>query len=302
METKEIKIGKLALEFFTKKIQSTEESIKFDEEMLLELQDETYSKLTFGARFPILTKTVEGLENRYYVKPVSGYYITNYWIEKQEKKLEVFIDIQSKRFNAQKELSTAIKELGIDLGKLVAKTAIFVNPETVEALKKDNLTRYKINEPIWRPNCKRKTTGLKGFDNETNLYLDDNTMANQSIKTALGFKANEFYNYEVCHIWPKSCYDIRYHTCITNIVLIPRAIASLTDFNLEIEKLLQYRAFDLYNWVPKKYGEKNSEHDTQVSPKEPIQPASYDVKDWKHPFPCNETIINSINRRQTIKI
>ncbi|HWQ55093.1 MAG TPA: hypothetical protein VN442_15505 [Bryobacteraceae bacterium] len=47
-----------------------------------------------------------------------------------------------------------------------------------------------------------------------------------------GYKG--FQNCAVCHIWPNSCYDERYHTCVANLVLLPSALASLTDFDPQV--------------------------------------------------------------------
>jgi hypothetical protein len=56
--------------------------------------------------------------------------------------------------------------------------------------------------------------------------------------------------FECCHVWPKTCDDARYHTVIANLVLIPAALASLTDYDGGVQAALQYRAFELYNWHP----------------------------------------------------
>ena len=56
--------------------------------------------------------------------------------------------------------------------------------------------------------------------------------------------------FECCHIWPRTCYDPRYHTAIANLVLLPRVLAGLTDHDPSIQRAIQYRAFELYRWYP----------------------------------------------------
>lgn len=83
------------------------------------------------------------------------------------------------------------------------------------------------------------------------IRLDDNSYANVALKRALGLHRLQLEGFEACHIWPRTCYDQRFHTVIANLVLLPRALAGLTDHDLEIQASLQYRAFELYGWFPK---------------------------------------------------
>ncbi len=182
-------------------------------------------------------------------------------------------------------------ETEIDLGKLIAKTALFASKETTDALYDAN----NNGEYTWYKNYRRKESGIgkKGFG-EGGIYLDDNTYANIGIKKALGYDPKEFYEYEVCHIWHKSCYDVRYHTSIVNLVLLPRSIAALSDFNIDIIKLLQYHAYKLYNWYPKTY----KVDGIDFEPKEPIRPINYNIYEWREPLPFNEKIKRYITRRR----
>jgi hypothetical protein len=101
--------------------------------------------------------------------------------------------------------------------------------------------------------------------------LDDNSYANGLIKRSLGLDRSEVVGFECCHVWPNSCYDTRYHTVIANLVLIPAALASLTDYELEVQAALQYRAFKLYRWHP---NEKPA----------PVEPVRY-PENWREPQP-----------------
>lgn len=133
-------------------------------------------------------------------------------------------------------LSEAAKTLNIDLCKLVACTAYWApNKEDVVSAK--------------NPGIRRKSKGeLRGKSADGGRF-DDNTYANKALKSALSH-VGKFTNFEVCHIWPKTCYDVRYHTVLANLVLLPRALASLTDHNDDINKCLKYRSYELYKWYP----------------------------------------------------
>ena len=88
----------------------------------------------------------------------------------------------------------------------------------------------------------------------SNVIYDDNTMAQVAIKNAVKLslphlKCVDFKDYMACHIWDKTCYDSRFHTSVFNLVLVPKAIAGLTDFNDAVKEMLQYesaRRFGVY--------------------------------------------------------
>lgn len=100
------------------------------------------------------------------------------------------------------------------------------------------------------PNVRRARRGETRGQIIDGIRLDDNTFANLAIKRALGLRRAEVVGFETCHIWPRTCYDPRYHTALANLVLLPRALAGLSDHDIEIQKSLQYRAYELYAWYP----------------------------------------------------
>jgi hypothetical protein len=69
----------------------------------------------------------------------------------------------------------------------------------------------------------------------------------------LGIHRTKLIGFECCHIWPNTCYDVRYHTVIANLVLLPRALAGLTDHDPQVQAALQYRSFELYRWHPEEW-------------------------------------------------
>ena len=150
-----------------------------------------------------------------------------------------------KSFNALQLLEDACAKHLIRLDVLVAETALWASPET---------HRHQLHvhgSAAVFPKIRRARLGQgekRGVKNKEGL--DDNSYANVVIKRALGMHRKSIVGFECCHIWPNSCYDTRYHTAIANLVLIPRALASLTDHNPEIQTALQYRAYELYGWHP----------------------------------------------------
>jgi hypothetical protein len=116
------------------------------------------------------------------------------------------------------------------------------------------------------------------------VILDDNTYANYAIKQAIGCSRNNLIGFEACHIWPGTCYDERYHTLVANLVLLPRALACLTDHYDPVGKVLQYRAFELYGWHPE-----NRE--------QPTRPLVGYPDTWREPQPFSSAVAIAVTRR-----
>ena len=161
--------------------------------------------------------------------------------------------------NAEEYLNRALALLDPNtLPLLVARTALWADFE------QDHLLVIRANEeskkykgsPAKYPYVKRKASKEnRGWKEPKTLYLDDNSYPNTQMKKALMKRLNRIpQGYETCHIWEKSCYDTRYHTCFANLVLLPRAIASLSDHYDLIRDILKYRAYELFKFVPE--GEK----------------------------------------------
>lgn len=118
---------------------------------------------------------------------------------------------------------------------LIAEESIWVNPA-------------KMPKTAVYPDKRRGKPADKGKVID-GIKIDDNTYANKAIKNTIS-KDIDFLNYQVCHIWPGTTYDERYHTHLANLVLIPRVIAGLSDFCPAIIDVLKYRAWELYGWYP----------------------------------------------------
>ena len=158
------------------------------------------------------------------------------------------------KIEAQELLDAALEKHEIHLSLLIAETAIWASPELHrQAMTKNGCPA--TNPKIRRARGKNEVKGGKA----NGIRFDDNTYANRTIKFAIS-DPTDFVGFEACHIWPKTCYDERYHTAIANLVLLPRALAGLTDHNAEVEKALQYHAYEIYNWWPE--GESQPERPT----------------------------------------
>ncbi len=122
------------------------------------------------------------------------------------------------------------------------------------------------------PNIRRKKANEKrGVDPENpDIRLDDNSYPNRQMKE-MGKDAYhcDFKGYTVCHVWEGTCYNEKYHTCFANLVLLPAALSSFTDFNQEIQSILKYRSYELYHWLP----------DGEEAPTKP----RYYPEDWINP-------------------
>ena len=160
---------------------------------------------------------------------------------KREKNGKIGEIKKIEEISAEKELENALKSKERKLlAELIAKTAIFATAEDFEEDKR------QAKHPHIRRKHAHEKRGWKGDE-----YLDDNTYPNAQMK-AMGAKRYNLAprSYTTCHIWEQTCYDTRCHTCIANLVLLPSAIASLSDFDKQIQDILKFRAWELFKWSP----------------------------------------------------
>lgn len=137
----------------------------------------------------------------------------------------------------------------------IAKNALFCTVEIANDVRSGKLGDGANDFYSWF-NCKFQRKGIgqeKGNTLDINgntVTLDDNTKANLAIKYAilaglpkwLSLSYRDFEDYMACHVWDKTCYNNKYHTSVFNIVLLPKSIGGLTDYNKQVKKLLQYEA------------------------------------------------------------
>lgn len=140
--------------------------------------------------------------------------------------------------------AVASQKLNIDFAALIAQCAIWAPVEAHEACHDGHGTYASV------PNCRRKRH-FEPRGEVDGIIFDDNSRPNSKMKTmAKNYYGIILKDFTVCHVWPDTCYDVRYHTCFANLVYIPAAIHSLTDYDAHVEACLKYRAYELYGWKP----------------------------------------------------
>ena len=158
------------------------------------------------------------------------------------------------------------------LAQLIAKTAIFADLDVVNQVIKGRIGRQ---ENIDKGNSYASWDRMSSIRNikykrqvNNGLYCDDNTRANHAIKRAVlqsmewGKYADIAYfrGFEACHIYDL-VQDPRFYTSVMNLVLVPRALAALTDHNSYVQAVLKRRVYELFKFtaagpipaVPKNY-------------------------------------------------
>lgn len=180
---------------------------------------------------------------------------------------------------ASELLTEAAVRHGIQLEVLVAETGLWANPEVHL-----RVARAPGGPPFF-PNRRRYRAGQGEARGQKIgcVVLDDNSYANIAIKRAIGVPRSEVIGFEACHIWPLTCYDEQCHTVIANLVLLPRALAGLTDHSPAVQAALQFRAWELYGWHP------------QGKP-QPSRPDSY-PSEWRPPMPFNDLATAAVSKR-----
>ncbi len=156
-------------------------------------------------------------------------------------------------------LNEVARGLKIDLCRLVAGCAYWAP------------VAESCRNPVY-PKVRRARTSkgeVRGRTAEGDI-LDDNSYANLALKNAL--RPMKFKGFAACHIWPDSCYDKHYHTVLANLVLLPSALASLTDHDRRIEQCLQYRSWELYEWHPEGTAQPQKPEGYPDNWREPIAP------------------------------
>jgi len=171
-------------------------------------------------------------------------------------------------------LRSALRELDWSFNELIAKTAIWINPEC-----------YKFHvsvfgNGVYYQNTRRLKKGERRGEIISGIRMDDNTYPNTAIKQVMGGRAL-LENYTTCHIYKNSCYDPKYHTELANLVLLPSPIASLSDFFDESIQALKYRSYELFGFYIGSV---------------PAKPKAY-PKNWRDDIQFNEEIKKKILRK-----
>ena len=213
-------------------------------------------------------KEISGFKK--FVQAVIGLFYANTWLTMGNYN-ELFCTLIARNaLFASKEVVERVKkgELGSEKNKKASKVNGYSNPyaswDYMEHYR-DNTARREGKKKIPDNGFSQKYPGASD-----EKLVDSNNTANTAIKKAVleTFKQyhpnttfqstfwNRFQDYEACHVWDIPG-DRRFYASICNLVLVPRALAQLTDHNEAVKALLRYevfRRFDFYvgNSKPKK--------------------------------------------------
>lgn len=188
--------------------------------------------------------------------------------------------MREQRFDAAVMMREAQEKHAIRLSVLVAETSLWANP----AVHKKLVSLDPSGAFFPKVRRYRAGDGEKRGQIKDGIRLDDNSYANHALKRALGLDRAHAIGFEVCHIWPQSCYDHRYHTVVANLVLLPRPLAGLTDHDPDVRAALQFRSFELYGW-----------HPAEVAA--PTRPSHYPTN-WRTPLEFSSRVASAINSRK----
>ena len=142
--------------------------------------------------------------------------------------------------------------------ELIARTARWVHPDTFRAL------------PVWAPHTARgrplyNSTWNKRYTNRsrsTGITLDKyegNVAALNALVSALGVPRPRPKNWTVCHIWGYDdpnfssgsavVRDLRYFSCIGNMIWLPTPLKGFTDALPEAKTALRICAYHHFGWA-----------------------------------------------------
>jgi hypothetical protein len=141
--------------------------------------------------------------------------------------------------------------------ELIARTSRWVHPETFHQL------------PVWFPwtargrplydkTWEKRSTNTQRSTKLTVDKVEGNVAAGKALRAALGVRGKP-PNWTVCHIWGYDdpnfasagavVRDLRFFSCVGNMVWLPTPLKGFTDALPEIKLLLRTCAFHLYGWA-----------------------------------------------------
>lgn len=162
------------------------------------------------------------------------------------------------------------------IAQAVASLTAFTHPLTVNAINNSNL--FQITRSL------KERGKIITLENGSQVMSCDNTGPTHAFLWSNGFVGKPGPDITFAHIWSKP-HDIKSYTSLANICMIPAFLEKLTDTDVDIKDLLQYRANMLYNgYVP----------DGEVFPK---KPEIYDSILWADPLPAIDNIEQQLRNR-----
>lgn len=141
---------------------------------------------------------------------------------------------------------------------VIERTARWVHPDTFYAL------------PVWAPHTargrplydarwRRRYTNTRAATGMTAEKFEGNVAALKTLISALDVSSPKPKNWTVCHIWgyddpdfaqrSSIVQDLRYFSCVANMVWLPTSLKGFTDTLPEIKSMLRVCSFHLYGWA-----------------------------------------------------
>jgi hypothetical protein len=154
--------------------------------------------------------------------------------------------------------ATLLKKYSIDFSKLIIQTSFWVCREVFDYITKNN----KLNAPgVFYPYAIRKQGAEIQNESphwkETQIgrrFIDYNHKPQNALAYSLIGKSFQaaISDYTCCHIYGGNQYthDWMAFTCVANLVLIPRPLQSLTDYDDDVVNCLKQITFLRYGWKP----------------------------------------------------
>lgn len=151
-----------------------------------------------------------------------------------------------------------LKSLPIDFSKLILLTSFWVKKDIFHFITKNS----KVDAlGVFYPYTIRKQgSELQGSTpqwkeiTEGKRFLDLNHKAQNALSYSLIGKSFQaaFSDYTCCHIYGGRRYthDWKCFTCVGNVILVPKSLQSLTDYNEEVTNCLKQIAYLKYGWKP----------------------------------------------------
>ncbi|WP_052517584.1 hypothetical protein [Archangium violaceum] len=152
------------------------------------------------------------------------------------------------------------------VAQAIASLSLFSHPQTVHQ------TGGKAIFPAIR---NRRRVGQIDEHEGRRVLLDDNQSPTEAFLWANGLNRRG-RDTQFNHVYDISL-DADAYTALPNICMTPAFIAKLTDTNEQVCRLLRYRSYHLYQWVP-------SGHIP------PERPEEYEALEWAAPLPPVEDV------------
>lgn len=208
---------------------------------------------------------------RFFSTTLFGFYRANTWLQKGQNDFLLCQLIAENTLFASQEIVNQVKkgELGADRLRKEDLKAIRVKGENKYAswdymahARKVGKNKNKLCTDEYNVRITKELQ--KEYSVNDSIIGDDNTCANLYIKRAIlksyqaKFENNDlflkgsidlFQDYEACHVWDIP-YDRRYYASIANLVLVPRALAQLTDHCDAVKQLLRYEVWQRFEFKP----------------------------------------------------